>query len=45
MFALGCGVRAADLRKGGLAPFALAAITTAVVAGIALTGVILAVRS
>ena len=45
MFALGCGVRAADLRKGGLAPFALAAITTAVVAGIALTGVTLAVRS
>ena len=42
MFALGTGVNIAALRKVGLRPFGLAAISTVWVAGIALTGVLLA---
>jgi uncharacterized integral membrane protein (TIGR00698 family) len=42
MFALGTGVRARALLRVGLRPFALAALSTALVAGIALGGVLLA---
>jgi len=42
MFALGTGVNIAALRKVGMRPFVLAAISTVWVAGIALTGVLLA---
>ena len=41
MFALGAGVNVASLRKVGLRPFGLAAMSTVWVAGIALTGVLL----
>lgn len=41
MFALGAGVNIAALRKVGIRPFLLALISTAWVAGIALTGVLL----
>ncbi len=41
MFALGAGVNIATLRKVGVRPFLLALISTAWVAGIALTGVLL----
>lgn len=41
MFALGAGVNVAALRKVGIRPFLLALISTAWVAGIALTGVLL----
>jgi uncharacterized integral membrane protein (TIGR00698 family) len=41
MFALGAGVNIAALRKVGVRPFLLALISTAWVAGIALTGVLL----
>lgn len=41
MFALGCGVRVSTLRAAGTRPVALGAITTVVVAGIALGGVLL----
>ena len=42
MFALGTGVRAKLLLKVGLRPFALAALSTVLVASIALGGVLLA---
>jgi uncharacterized integral membrane protein (TIGR00698 family) len=42
MFALGAGVNIASLRRVGLRPFGLAAISTVWVAGIALTGVLIA---
>ncbi|UQN15321.1 YeiH family protein [Gulosibacter sp. ACHW.36C] len=42
MFGLGCGVRIAQLRKVGARPFALAAASTLVVAGIAFGGVLIA---
>jgi uncharacterized integral membrane protein (TIGR00698 family) len=41
MFALGAGVNIASLRKVGVRPFLLAGISTAWVAGLALTGVLL----
>jgi uncharacterized integral membrane protein (TIGR00698 family) len=41
MFALGAGVNIAALRKVGIRPFLLASISTAWVAGIALSGVLL----
>ena len=41
MFALGAGVNFASLRKVGIRPFLLALISTAWVAGLALTGVLL----
>ncbi len=41
MFALGAGVNVAALRKVGIRPFLLALASTAWVAGIALTGVLL----
>jgi uncharacterized integral membrane protein (TIGR00698 family) len=41
MFALGCGVRVATLRRGGLRPLVLATLSTLVVAATALTGVAL----
>ncbi len=41
MFALGAGVNVAALKKVGIRPFLLALISTAWVAGIALTGVLL----
>lgn len=41
MFALGCGVRLAALRRGGVRPLALASLSTLVVAGTALVGVTL----
>lgn len=41
MFALGCGVRLAALRRGGVRPLILAALSTAVVAATALLGVTL----
>lgn len=41
MFALGCGVRMAALRRGGARPLILAALSTVVVASTALTGVTL----
>lgn len=41
MFGLGCGVRVRSLLKVGLRPFALAALATVLVAGIAFTGVTL----
>ena len=43
MFALGVGVKFSLIRKVGAAPFAMAALTTVVVAGIGLTGVLVAV--
>lgn len=39
MFGLGCGVRIRTLRRVGLRPFALAALSTLLVAGIAYVGV------
>jgi uncharacterized membrane protein YadS len=42
MFALGCGVRVATLRRGGVRPLALASLSTLVVAATALIGVALA---
>ncbi len=42
MFALGCSVRLAAMKKVGLRPFVLAAISTVIVALTALTGVLLA---
>lgn len=42
MFALGCGVRVATLRKVGARPLVLASISTVIVAGLALGGVLLA---
>jgi uncharacterized membrane protein YadS len=41
MFALGAGVNIVGLRKVGIRPFLLASISTAWVAGIALSGVLL----
>lgn len=41
MFGLGCGVRIRNLAKVGLRPFALAALATLLVAGIAYAGVLL----
>lgn len=41
MFALGCGVNLSALRRVGPRPVVLAAISTAVVAGISLTGVLM----
>ena len=41
MFALGCGVRVAALRRGGIRPLMLAALSTVVVAATALVGVTL----
>jgi uncharacterized integral membrane protein (TIGR00698 family) len=41
MFALGCGVRVATLRRGGVRPLVLASLSTLVVAATALTGVAL----
>ncbi|MGN6752462.1 MAG: YeiH family protein [Intrasporangium sp.] len=41
MFALGCGVRVAALRRGGVRPLVLAALSTIVVAATALAGVTL----
>lgn len=42
MFALGAGIRIATIKKVGVRPFALAAVSTLWVAGIAITGVLLA---
>ncbi|AKT52888.1 YeiH family protein [Arsenicicoccus sp. oral taxon 190] len=42
MFALGCGVHRSILRRVGLAPFALATVSTTIVAVVALVGVTLA---
>ena len=41
MFALGAAVRVAGLRKVGLRPFAMAAVSTVWVATLALTGILL----
>lgn len=42
MFGLGCGVKIASLRKVGLRPFALAGLSTLLVATVAYTGITLA---
>lgn len=42
MFALGCSVRVATMRRVGVRPFLLAALSTALVAATALAGVLLA---
>ncbi len=42
MFALGVGVKFSLIRKVGAAPFAMAALVTAVVAGIGIAGVLIA---
>jgi uncharacterized membrane protein YadS len=41
MFALGCGVKAKTLVQVGVRPFVLAALSTLLVAGLALGGVLL----